>query len=94
MNEDVYLKSLIRKIIEFNQKINHFVEVTAINRPESIDKQLKIEREQIVAQLDMSDLIEKEDSKQYRFKTNKIDFNLPLKDLNQDNKINILCIGG
>jgi hypothetical protein len=94
MNEDVYLKTFVRKIIEYNQKINHFKNVTAINRPEIIDKQLKIDREQIVAQLDMSDLIEKEDSKQYRFKTNKIDFNLTLKDLNQDNKINILCIGG
>lgn len=92
MNKTTYAKNLIRKIIEFNQKVDYFKELTALNRPEVIDKEIKLEREQIIAQLDMSDLVEKKDSLNYVFLVEGVNFDLVLKDLSSNTEIK-LCGG-
>jgi len=94
MSKEVYVKNLVRKIIEFNQKVEHYKDVTALGRDEIVDRQIKKERENIIAQLDMSNIIEKVGDKKYYMHVSEIDFPLVLKDTNDNNTISIECIKG
>jgi len=89
MNEEVYLKNLVRKIIEFNQKIDHCRKVTALGRDDITDRQIKKERENIIAQLDMSNIIDRVEDNHYKVKYSGFDYPLKLLDINENNTIYI-----
>lgn len=94
MNSKVYIKNIVRKIIEYNQKIEYFRKITALNRNEIMDRQIKKERENLIAQLDMSNYIDKIADKKYLMKLPEFDFPLALKDMDSANDITIDCLRG
>ena len=89
MQKEVYLKNMVRKIIEFNQKIDYFSKISFMKRSEKKDKELKKERADIIAQLDMCPFLKKYDNLNYEFNVDDIEMDLTLNDFVFEKNIKI-----
>jgi len=82
MGELAKIKNLVREIIEYNQQVDYYKDLSPLNRDISIDKALNKKFDFILAKLQTASFVEKINETTYKINNPAYDLDLVLYNLN------------